>query len=1423
MYHPRGGPSKRRWCSVLAAVLVFVIILAVMVIAGLAIYMGALRLEVSQILVLDGSFRVVGGDTYNISLMDHSSPLFQRKSQIYKSMIESIFRRTEFSSAIKQCNILGFKNGSVIVFFRLILDRRKIPRKPTPVEEQIKAILLQRLPGASPLKNFKVDKSQVFLKRVGENASQSQMLGDQENKNQSLEIHNGLLRKSPPKIITSHYTNPPVSQPQIPKTTSTTEGVIGGSFKLSEPDQTKKSSQTTQKSSSQEHQTSQTINKNSRNNVTSSIDFYQHSPALHALLKHKARVESTSTAIPEIIEPTLSQDETDLITLLPYIFQGVEEPWKPVLPENFTRYPERRPLVTEDYSSGGVGVVEVVLDPDDLASSIPSKPNLVKEENTQKQYLNLANPVSSSSLSYPIRPVSSIGKETFGPRSDNKVSFVLNTEDENNEKNHYEQFRNIFIKHKDGSELRENVSPSSGILPDLPIIQQFHNLDALLRSYSLKSLNPKADDDTVTLLPARSNLDMKKQIRPRPSPTSSSEIGDRLIEVIQDMPKIIHRKLAVKVNSGSVDENSNTNVSTSTEQIDGETNTTVFYETAIEIHTEASTAIEREVNIKDQFKTSSNTEPSEDSETSTQPEDLTYIQLANPSTEHLETVSLYQNNPKETNPSGSLHHEKYVKIEPNPTEMTFRNNRQSKMSPTFLIGGVPLKIDLKGNIDEVSVDGKMNEDRNNSKVISHSQEGIVKLKDVKIQDVLEKIIYNLTSPDSADLVDSPLEQDLKITDFQNQNLSENDDPSIALNRKFGQNTADSKNNLFKNSSLVDMKPDLIFYYLKHQNKSSLNSQGLGLSNSYVKNGNSEASNKTSPNYKLNKDGFLMLTKVYNKASSSPTNNELTKSNSTRNQTVECTGNTKMRCGSGECISSLSRCNHLVDCADGTDEKNCSCADFLRAQYLTRKICDGVVDCWDFSDENNCDWCTSGQYVCSNSRVCIDQERVCNGHPDCPNGDDEKNCVSIAPDISQADNIKYHTSGTLMIRKEGQWGKLCTQNFDDLNSIFKSRWTLEDLGRVVCKTMTFRTFEGIEHINDTTTEGVHANKFYELTYSKDSAAIQSRLGLTFGNTTCSQRKVVHVSCGSLECGVRPQAHRPWERSKRGGSRHSRIVGGGNAGPGSWPWLAALYKEGEFQCGATLISDRWLLSAGHCFYHALDDHWVARLGALRRGTNLPSPYEQLRVVSRILLHPHYVDAGFINDISLLQLREPVTLTDYVRPICLPQPNVAPSDGTMCTVIGWGQLFEVGRIFPDTLQEVQLPVISTSECRKRTLFLPLYKVTENMFCAGYDRGGRDACLGDSGGPLMCQENDGHWSLMGVTSNGYGCARANRPGVYTKVANYISWVHSSMSAGDALTPRRNTTCNGHRCPLGECLPSARICNGFMECSDGSDEKDCW
>ena len=89
------------------------------------------------------------------------------------------------------------------------------------------------------------------------------------------------------------------------------------------------------------------------------------------------------------------------------------------------------------------------------------------------------------------------------------------------------------------------------------------------------------------------------------------------------------------------------------------------------------------------------------------------------------------------------------------------------------------------------------------------------------------------------------------------------------------------------------------------------------------------------------------------------------------------------------------------------------------------------------------------------------------------------------------------------------------------------------------------------------------------------------------------------------------------------------------------------------------------------------------------------------------------------------------------------------------------------------------------------------------------------------MCQKRDGRWSLLGVTSNGDGCGRASRPGVYTKVANYINWIKETIEKKN-LIPDPEKVCLGIRCPLGKCLNQSSICNGIEECRDSSDELNC-
>lgn len=68
---------------------------------------------------------------------------------------------------------------------------------------------------------------------------------------------------------------------------------------------------------------------------------------------------------------------------------------------------------------------------------------------------------------------------------------------------------------------------------------------------------------------------------------------------------------------------------------------------------------------------------------------------------------------------------------------------------------------------------------------------------------------------------------------------------------------------------------------------------------------------------------------------------------------------------------------------------------------------------------------------------------------------------------------------------------------------------------------------------------------------------------------------------------------------------------------------------------------------------------------------------------------------------------------------------------------------------------------------------RITESMFCAGFDEGGKDACYGDSGGPIR---DDATGAVIGVVSWGEGCAEAEYPGVYANVGVVLDFIRRNM-----------------------------------------------
>ncbi|XP_029306857.1 trypsin-1-like isoform X1 [Cottoperca gobio] len=222
---------------------------------------------------------------------------------------------------------------------------------------------------------------------------------------------------------------------------------------------------------------------------------------------------------------------------------------------------------------------------------------------------------------------------------------------------------------------------------------------------------------------------------------------------------------------------------------------------------------------------------------------------------------------------------------------------------------------------------------------------------------------------------------------------------------------------------------------------------------------------------------------------------------------------------------------------------------------------------------------------------------------------------------------------------------------------------------------------------------------------------------------------------------------------------KIVGGYECKPYSQPHQVSL-NAGYHFCGGSLVSENWVVSAAHCSKSRIE----VRMGEHHIGVTEGS--EQFISSSHIITHPFFNRYTLENDVMLIKLSEPATLSQYLQPVALPTSCAAA--GTMCTVSGWGNTMS-STADSHRLQCVDIPILSDEDCNASYPNM----VDHTMFCAGYLEGGKDSCQGDSGGPVVC-----NGELQGVVSWGYGCAEKNHPGVYAKVCVQTEWLRNTMAS---------------------------------------------
>ncbi|XP_070504718.1 modular serine protease-like [Chironomus tepperi] len=561
-----------------------------------------------------------------------------------------------------------------------------------------------------------------------------------------------------------------------------------------------------------------------------------------------------------------------------------------------------------------------------------------------------------------------------------------------------------------------------------------------------------------------------------------------------------------------------------------------------------------------------------------------------------------------------------------------------------------------------------------------------------------------------------------------------------------------------------------------------------------------------------------------------------------------------RCAYGACIDPTNVCNERKDCLDGSDELSINCIEEEENEHVgcpldqyrcrsgecidTENVCNGEVDCSDGSDEeeNIClkITCPQNAFRCRYG-ACVPKSFRCTGTSRCADGSDEDELLcgahydvylikgnstgKIPPGscrLPSRNDLRYlnsifgeeylpggyvHDGEYIEIVCKGGTTMNVSMDFDSSNSCDRTKWTRKWSLFPECQTICSgadvigRTIKTVCEVNDKfvpcnqqhvvgTIAHITCGAYYEMPDLNVTKHLSQKLTCL---STGSWDKIA-LRC-SPKCGRVTQAATAY------------VIGGKKAkNVAEVPWVAAIYKRDYLICGGTIISERLVISAAHCFFKEqpssltesviLEDLSLFKVavGKYNRDISAQETFKsQFFNISEVISVPGYDGyMGFFSaDFIIVVLDDFIVFRQHIVPICIDkntnlEEEMIVEQGLIGIVGGYG-FTTAGGSPSDVLKIGKLPTVSYSQCKKDAPQNFKQFVTPDKFCAGSVSGGDAVCQGDSGAGLafpQMKDDEEIYFLRGVVSNARqveGNCDLSFYTMFTNVYHYMRFIKSA------------------------------------------------